>query len=71
MKRLMVAALLAGFLGLLPAPQPADAQESDTELCMREAIYTCDEDFDPDSELLVAVRGWCYMIRGGICMAFD
>jgi hypothetical protein len=66
-----MAALVAGAIGLLPSPQPADAQGSKFQKCVRQAIYTCDEDFDPDSEILVAVRGWCYMIRGGICFTFD
>lgn len=71
MKRLIMAVLLAGFMVLAPAPQPADAQATDLQRCLRGAIHTCDEDFDPDSEILVAVRGWCYMIRGGICMVLD
>jgi hypothetical protein len=71
MKRLIMAALFCGFVALLPNPQPADAQETKFQGCLRQAVYTCDEDFDPDSEILVAVRGWCYMIRGAICFAFD
>ncbi len=71
MKRLIAAALLSGSLAMLPNPQPADAQETDFQGCLRGAIYTCDEDFDPDSEMMVAVRGWCYMIRSAICFVFD
>lgn len=71
MKRLIMAVLLSGFIALLPNPQPVGAEPTKLQACLREAIYTCDEDFDPQSEILVAVRGWCYMIRSAICFTFD
>ncbi|KPJ85942.1 MAG: hypothetical protein AMS18_15930 [Gemmatimonas sp. SG8_17] len=68
MRRFIAAALLSGFVGLLPNPQPADAQESKLVACLVDAIETCDDDFDANSEYMTAIRGWCYLIRGGICM---
>ncbi len=67
MRRLMVIALLTGSLGLLPNPQPADAQGSKLRRCLQEAVEECDEDFEGTGEYMVAIRGWCYMIRGAIC----
>ncbi len=69
MRRLLVIALVSGLIGLLPNPQPADAQEEDGRLrkCLQEAVEECDEDFEPNDERMVAIRGWCYMIRGAIC----
>jgi hypothetical protein len=70
MRRLFSIALLSGFIGLLPNPQPVDAQrQQDGKLrrCLQEAVESCDEDFEPNDEKMVAIRGWCYMIRGAIC----
>ena len=68
MRRVIAAALLAGFVGLLPSPQPADAQDSKVMRCLQQAVEECDEDFEGKSEYLIAIRGWCYMIRGAICI---
>ncbi|UCG87350.1 MAG: hypothetical protein JSW71_02045 [Gemmatimonadota bacterium] len=69
MRRLLAVALLSGFLGLLPHPEPADAQGEDSKLkrCLQEAVEECDKDFEPNDEKMVAIRGWCYIIRGAIC----
>ena len=70
MRRLLVIALLSGLIGLLPNPRPADAQQKEDgklKRCLQEAVGECDEDFEPSDERMVAIRGWCYMIRGAIC----
>ena len=70
MRRLLAIALVSGLIGLLPNPRPADAQqEEDGKLkrCLQEAVEECDEDFESNDERMVAIRGWCYMIRGAIC----
>ncbi|UCD24725.1 MAG: hypothetical protein JSW51_02065 [Gemmatimonadota bacterium] len=70
MRRLLAIALASGLIGLLPNPRPADAQqEEDGKLkkCLQEAVKECDEDFKPEDHKMVAIRGWCYMIRGAIC----
>jgi hypothetical protein len=72
MRRLLAVALLAGFLGLLPHPDPADAQQQEEgklKRCLQGAVAECDEDFEPNDERMVAIRGWCYIIRGAICYA--
>ena len=69
MKRLFLALSLVGALGVLPAPTPADATVA--EGCLSEAIASCNEDFPGDSDRLLAIRGWCYMIRWGWCEVFD
>jgi hypothetical protein len=64
----------SGVIGLLPHPLPAGAQdqkESKLRRCLQEAIASCDEDFGGETEYMVAIRGWCYMIRGGICWTTD
>jgi hypothetical protein len=70
MRRLLAIALITGFIGLLPQPQPVDAQgreDGKLKKCLQEAVEECDNDFEPDDERMVAIRGWCYMIRGAIC----
>jgi hypothetical protein len=69
MRRLFSIALVSGLIGLLPNPQPADAQQRDGKLkrCLQEAVESCDDDFEPNDERMVAIRGWCYIIRGAIC----
>jgi hypothetical protein len=70
MRQLLAVALLSAFLGLLPHPEPADAQrDQDGKLrkCLQEAVEGCDQDFEPNDEKMVAIRGWCYIIRGAIC----
>jgi hypothetical protein len=69
MKRLILAGIAAGSIGLLPNPQPADAAEKLTR-CMLSAISTCDEAFPNDTPELIAIRGYCYMIRTGMCKIF-
>ncbi|MGD8727314.1 MAG: hypothetical protein PVH40_06690 [Gemmatimonadales bacterium] len=72
MKQLMVSALLAGLVAMLPHPTPADAREDDRlAKCLAEAITECDRDFDGDEIYVVAARGYCYMIRTGMCYALD
>lgn len=55
----MVLSLLAGT----PAPARAD--------CLNEAIASCNADFSGAGEKIVGTRGWCYMIRWGMCKALD
>lgn len=61
--------LLAGAIAagaLVAAPQTARAE------CLSEAVESCDKDFGGASNKeLIAVRGWCYLIRAGICAALD
>ncbi len=70
MRRLITTALLAGAVGLLPNPTPADATTTAVG-CLEEAIDSCDDDFGGGSFYIVAIRGYCYMIRAGWCAAFD
>lgn len=70
MKRLIATAFLVGTLGFLANPQPADAQGSRLKRCLQEAVYSCDKDFQGNEPEIVAIRGWCYMIRGTICRVF-
>lgn len=68
MKRLIIAGLLAGTLGMLPNPKPADAWH--TVRCMLESISGCDRDFPTRDVYLAAARGYCYAIRTAICRMF-
>lgn len=74
MKTILSALLLTGAVGLVANPSPADAQGSGDDLeyqavrCAREAEASCNQAFPPSDWRLVAVRGWCYMIRTAICM---
>ena len=70
MKRLIATAFLVGTLGFLANPKPADAQDSKLKRCLQEAVYSCDKDFQGNEPEIVAIRGWCYMIRGVICTVF-
>ena len=67
MKRLIVAMLAAGAIGMFPNPSPADAQSTKLVKCMNEAVASCDEDFKGDGWRMTSIRGWCYMIRTGMC----
>ena len=69
MRRLILAGLLAGAIGMLPNPQPADAAE-ELGRCAIRAVKSCDDDFPNDSPELIAIRGYCYMIRMGMCKIF-
>jgi hypothetical protein len=58
--------ILAGALALgaiLGTPRTARAED-----CLIEAVASCNGDFGGSSNYYeVAIRGWCYMIRAGIC----
>lgn len=70
MRQLIMTTLLAGALGVFPNPAPVDAQAKLVK-CLREAIGSCDSDFAGAGPHMVAIRGYCYAIRGAICWAFD
>ena len=70
MKNLIAGLVLAGAVGMLPNPRPADATELQTT-CLQEAIASCDNDFKGNDIYSVAVRGWCYMIRTAMCKVLD
>jgi hypothetical protein len=62
MRKLMLAAALTGG-ALLGTPQAARAD------CLIEAVDSCNGDFPASQKELVAIRGWCYLIRAGMCRA--
>ena len=74
MKAMIGVLLLTGAVGLVANPTPADAQGTGDDLeyqvvrCAREAEESCDKAFPPNDWRLVAVRGWCYMIRTALCL---
>lgn len=61
--------ILAGALALgaiLGSARPARAD------CLSEAVASCNDDFGgANNYYLIAIRGWCYMIRAGMCSAMD
>ena len=63
----MKRALLAGALALgaiLGSPRAARAD------CLIDSVNSCNEDFGGSSNYYtVAIRGWCYLIRSGMCGA--
>lgn len=63
MKRTLLVAVLA--LGaILGSPRPARAD------CLIDSVASCNDDFGGNSNYYtIAIRGWCYIIRGGICGA--
>jgi hypothetical protein len=65
MKRFLWALVLASAIGGMPNPTPADAA---TAGCLASEIDGCNEDFPNSSEYLIAIRGWCYLIRGAFCL---
>ncbi|MGD2136509.1 MAG: hypothetical protein PVF27_10125 [Gemmatimonadales bacterium] len=71
MKQVILGALVAGMIGFMPNPTPADAQSSKTLECVKEAIESCDNDFEGNSIYMAAARGYCYTIRSAICYMFD
>jgi hypothetical protein len=72
MKQLIASALLGCTVAMLSHPTPADAREKDKlTTCLTEAIAECDEDFSGDEIYVIAARGYCYMIRTGMCYALD
>lgn len=66
MMRLLSAAALAAVVTILPNPVPADAAPKP---CLREAIDSCDADFPGETPEIIAIRGYCYMIRAALCAA--
>ena len=67
MRKLILTMATVGALGMAPAPVPADAATAGGGLV--DAWHTCDRDFpSSESEELIAIRGWCYLIRWGICL---
>lgn len=71
MKRVILTALAAGVVALLPHPVPADAQSESWVKCIKEANESCQKDFPGDSYFAMSVRGYCIMIRSSICKVFD
>jgi hypothetical protein len=74
MKQLIASAVLAGMVAMVPNASPADAKEKEDDRlakCLAEAITECDTDFDGDEIYVVAARGYCYMIRTGMCYLMD
>lgn len=70
MHKLIASAVLAGVVALLPNPRPADAAEK-LDKCLFEAIQSCDKDFAGFDPYTIAARGYCYMIRTGMCYVMD
>ena len=63
MRKVFLASVLA--LGaILSSPRAARAD------CLIEAVESCNGDFGGSTNYYtIAIRGWCYMIRAGICRA--
>ena len=63
MKRTLLASVLA--LGaILGTPRTSRAD------CLIDSVASCDEDFGGNSNYYtIAIRGWCYLIRAGMCGA--
>jgi hypothetical protein len=57
--------ILAGALALgalLGSPRQARAD------CLIDAVESCNQDFGGNSNYYtVSIRGWCYLIRSGMC----
>lgn len=64
MKRTILAAGL-GLGAILGSPRDAKAD------CLIDAVQSCDADFagTNGNYYTIAIRGWCYIIRDGICNA--
>lgn len=66
MRKLILTMATVGALGMAPAPVPADAAVADD--CLLDSYYSCSSEFSAStSEYLIAIRGWCYLIRWGLC----
>jgi len=65
MRKLILSIATVGALGMAPAPVPADAAVAGR--CLDGVIADCNEDFPNTDERLIAIRGWCYMIRSAWC----
>ena len=65
MKKTILATVLA--LGaLLGSPRAARAD------CVIEAVESCNNDFGgANNYYTIAIRGWCYIVRTGLCKALD
>lgn len=61
MKKLVFSLALVGALGVTPVPPPANAMSVACDVVG--AVNSCNSDFGNDSEYLIAIRGWCYLIR--------
>ncbi len=61
MKKLVLTLATVGALGMAPAPAPADATPMSCDVVG--AVNSCNSDFSADTEYLIAIRGWCYLIR--------
>ena len=64
MKRIILASALA--LGaVLGTPRQARAD------CLIDAVNSCDDDFGTANSnyYTISIRGWCYLIRAGLCGA--
>ncbi len=59
--------LLVSVLALSGGARPAAARGFWE--CMIEAVRECDRQFPPGDFRNAAIRGWCYMVTQGICMA--
>lgn len=61
--------ILAGALSLgalLGTARPAHAD------CLIDAVESCNADFGGNSNYFTtSIRGWCYIIRSGMCAALD
>jgi hypothetical protein len=68
--KLLTVILLAGVLGAAAHPAPADAVIIG-DGCLSDSIGSCNSDFSGGAPELVAIRGWCYMIRWGWCWWWD
>lgn len=68
MKRLITMAGLLGALWVFPNPTTATAATA-AYGCLDEAIQSCDDEFGGNDRFTIAIRGWCYIIRTGICKA--
>lgn len=60
-KRFAFAAALAAA-AFAPAPAAADP-------CVDSAVNSCDRDFPKNDFYLISIRGWCYLVRVGMCKA--
>lgn len=67
MKRLMSAAGFMAAMALVPNTTPADATFA--KPCLQEAIGSCNADFPGEAPQIVAIRGYCYIIRAAMCAA--
>lgn len=58
---------LLALAALVGRPVPAKAEGF--WKCMIEAVAECDARFPTTEYRQTSIRGWCYMITTGICMA--